>query len=143
MQIKDGKGWKRNCSFINLENGRDKEERDMGKGIYILLILIGTFISAISQVMLKIEADKPHATRLQEYLNPLVIIAYIIFVGTTFLSIFAYRGIPLSMGPLLEATSYIYITVFGVKIFGEKVNRGKGAALFLIISGIAVYSLFG
>ena len=47
------------------------------------------------------------------------------------------------MGPILEATSYIYITIFGVKIFGEKMNRGKAAALFLIICGIVVYSLFG
>ena len=72
-----------------------------------------------------------------------MIFAYVLFVGTTLLSILAYRGIPLSMGPILEATSYIYITIFGVKIFGEKMNRGKAAALFLIICGIVVYSLFG
>lgn len=109
----------------------------------VFLILLGTFIAAISQVMLKLEADKPHKSRLQEYLNPLVIIAYVLFVGTTFLSILAYRGIPLSMGPILEATSYLYVTLFGVKIFGEKMNRRKVAALFLILCGIAVYSLFG
>lgn len=107
------------------------------------LILLGTLIAAVSQVMLKIEADKPHRSRLQEYLNPLVIIAYVLFVGTTFLSILAYRGIPLSMGPILEATSYLYVTLFGVKIFGEKMNRGKAAALVLILCGIAVYSLCG
>lgn len=107
------------------------------------LVLLGTFIAALSQVMLKIEADKPHSSRLREYLNPLVIFAYVLFVGTTFLSILAYRGIPLSMGPILEATSYLYVTLFGVKIFGEKMNRGKAAALVLILSGIAVYSLFG
>ena len=111
--------------------------------MYALLILAGTFISAISQVMLKIEANKPHATRLQEYFNPLVIGAYVIFVGTTLLSVLAYRGIPLSMGPILEATSYIYITIFGVKIFGEKMNKGKAIALFLIVCGIVVYSLLG
>lgn len=115
----------------------------MNTYMYALLILAGTFISAISQVMLKIEANKPHATRFQEYFNPLVISAYVIFVGTTLLSVLAYRGIPLSMGPILEATSYIYITIFGVKIFGEKMNKGKAAALFLIICGIIVYSLLG
>lgn len=111
--------------------------------MYALLILVGTFIAAISQVMLKIEANKPHKSHLQEYLNPLVIIAYILFVGTTLLSILAYRGIPLSMGPILEATSYIYITIFGVKIFKEKMNKGKAVALVLIICGIVVYSLCG
>ncbi len=115
----------------------------MNTYMYALLILAGTFIAAISQVMLKIEANKPHKSPLQEYLNPLVITAYVLFVGTTLLSILAYRGIPLSMGPILEATSYFYITIFGVKIFGEKMNKGKAAALVLIICGIVVYSLFG
>ena len=115
----------------------------MNTYMYALLILAGTFIAAISQVMLKIEANKTHKSHLQEYLNPLVIFAYVLFVGTTLLSILAYRGIPLSMGPILEATSYIYITIFGVKIFKEKMNRGKAAALVLIICGIVVYSLLG
>lgn len=115
----------------------------MNQYLCIFWILLGTLIAAVSQVMLKIEADKPHKSHLQEYLNPMVIIAYILFVGTTFLSILAYRGIPLSMGPILEATSYLYVTFFGVKIFGEKMNRGKILALALILLGIAVYSLAG
>ena len=90
--------------------------------IYSCVLLLGVFVSAISQVMLKI-------------------IAYIMFVGTTFLSIIAYKGIPLSMGPILEATSYIYVTFFGVKIFGEKLNLRKVVALGLIIFGIIVYAL--
>ena len=81
--------------------------------------------------------------KLKEYLNPLVIIAYTIFVGTTLLSVYAYKGIPLSMGPVLEATSYIYITIFGVCIFKEKLNPKKIVALLLIVGGILVYSLLG
>ena len=78
-----------------------------------------------------------------EYLNPLVISAYALFFGTTFLSILAYRGIPLSLGPVLEATSYIYVTFFGVAIFKEKINKKKIAALMCIFCGILIYSLFG
>jgi drug/metabolite transporter (DMT)-like permease len=70
-----------------------------------------------------------------------VITAYCIFVCSTFLSIYAYRGIPLSLGPILEATSYIYVTIFGVKIFGEKLNKKKLLALGLIFAGILVYGL--
>lgn len=110
---------------------------------YAGMLMIGVFLSAISQVMLKKAALKQHANRLAEYLNPLVFFAYMIFVGTTFLSIYAYKGIPLSMGPVLEATSYIYVTVFGVTIFKEKLNRQKLMGLLLIVFGIAVYSLLG
>lgn len=108
-----------------------------------LLLLLGVFLSAISQVMLKKAALRQYSSKLREYLNPLVIVAYTIFVGTTFLSIYAYKGIPLSMGPVLEATSYIYVTIFGVTIFKEKLNKRKLVGLALIIAGIIIYSLLG
>lgn len=111
--------------------------------IYALVLLTGVFISAISQVMLKKAAMKKYDSVIKEYLNPLVIVAYVLFVGTTFLSIIAYKGIPLSMGPVLEATSYIYVTIFGVTIFKEKMNKKKIASLVLIVAGIVVYSVFG
>lgn len=109
--------------------------------LYSLLLLFGVFISAISQVLLKKAAMKQYTSRLQEYLNPQVIFAYVLFVGTTFLSILAYRGIPLNLGPVLETTSYIYVTIFGVAIFHEKVNRQKILALSFIVIGVLVYSL--
>jgi len=110
---------------------------------YASILLLGVFFSSISQVMLKKAAMRSYETKLREYLNPLVIIAYMVFGGTTFLSIYAYKGIPLSMGPVLESTSYIYVTFFGVTIFKEKLNRRKVLALLLIITGILVYSLLG
>ncbi len=111
--------------------------------MYACILLAGVFISAISQVMLKKAAMKTYESKIKEYLNPLVFFAYVMFVGTTFLSIIAYRGIPLSMGPVLEATSYIYVTVFGVRIFHEKMNQKKFLALCFIVGGIIIYSLFG
>lgn len=111
--------------------------------LYSCVLLLGVFISAISQVMLKKAAMKKHDSVIKEYLNPLVIFAYVLFVGTTFLSILAYKGIPLSMGPILEATSYIYVTIFGVVIFKEKMNLKKVVALGMIIVGIVVYAIAG
>lgn len=109
--------------------------------IYACILLLGVFISAISQVILKKSALKKYDSKIKEYMNPMVIFAYMLFVGTTFLSIIAYRVIPLSMGPILEATSYIYITIFGVKIFKETINRKKVIALACIVSGIIIYAL--
>lgn len=106
---------------------------------YSGILLFGVFLSAVSQVMLKKAAMKKYDSTIKEYLNPLVIFAYSIFILTTFMSIFAYKGIPLSLGPILEATSYFYVTLFGVKIFGEKMTRKKWVALVMIIVGIIVY----
>lgn len=109
--------------------------------IYSLFILIGTFISSIAQIMLKKASQKEYSSPIREYLNPLVIFAYFIFFVSTFFNIFAYKVVPLSWGPILESTSYIYITVFGVIFFKEKINKRKILALGLIIVGIVVYSL--
>lgn len=110
---------------------------------YASFILIGTFISSAAQVLLKKAAMKEYCSVKDEYLNKNVIIAYIIFVLATFLSIYAYKGIPLSMGAVLESTSYIYITIFGAFFFQEKISLQKIVALVLIIVGIVVYSCSG
>jgi drug/metabolite transporter (DMT)-like permease len=111
--------------------------------LYSCIILFGTFISAVSQVMLKKSAMKDHGSLMKEYANPLVIGAYVLFVLATLCSVIAYRGIPLSLGAVLEATSYIYVTWFGVTLFHETISRRKAAALALIIIGIVIYSVFG
>ena len=109
--------------------------------LYAGINLFGVFISAISQVMLKKSAMQDHESAIREYLNPLVVFAYVMFVGSTLLSVIAYKGIPLSMGPILEATGYIYVTIFGVTIFHEKMNPKKIIALAMILVGILVYAL--
>lgn len=109
--------------------------------LYSCFILFGTFISSVSQVILKKSAMKTYDSKIKEYLNFPVIFSYGVFVCATLLTILAYKEVPLSMGPVLEATSYIYVTIFGVTIFKEKINAKKICALALIIGGILVYSL--
>lgn len=111
--------------------------------LYSFVLLFGVFISAISQTMLKKAAMKKYDSVIAEYLNPMVIFAYVLFVGTTFLSIISYKVIPLSMGPVLESTGYFYVTIFGAKFFGEKITIKKIMALLLIFFGILIYSFFG
>lgn len=108
---------------------------------YAALNLLGTFISAISQVLLKKSAGRSYSSAIREYLNPYVIVAYTMFVLATLLSVFAYKGIPLSMGPILDATGYIYVTIFGVTIFHERITKKKLLALALIIGGIVIYAM--
>lgn len=115
----------------------------MNKGFYIGLLLCSVFISAVSQVVLKKAAMKTYVSRIREYLNFSVIAAYSMFVLATFLTIFAYRSVSLSLGAVLDATSYIYVTVFGVLIFKEKISKRKIVALILIMSGVLTSSLLG
>ena len=95
---------------------------------YVLLYLCSTFLASVSQVLLKKAALREHKTLLEEYTDWRVILGYGLFVGCTLLTMLAYKGVPLNVGPVLEATGYLYVTIFGVTIFHEKMNPKKIAA---------------
>lgn len=108
---------------------------------YLCLFLFSVFLSSVSQVLLKKAAMRKHKTIWEEYTDWRVILGYGIFVGCTLLTMLAYRGVPMSFGPVLETTGYVYVTLFGVLIFKEKMNKKKIVALGLIVAGILVYAL--
>ena len=108
---------------------------------YVLLYLSSTFLASVSQVLLKKAALREHKKLLAEYTDWRVILGYGLFVGCTLLTMLAYKGVPLNVGPVLEATGYLYVTIFGVTIFHERMNPKKIGALALILLGIVVYAL--
>lgn len=110
---------------------------------YAGIFLFGVFISSVAQVLLKKSAMKEYRTVWQEYLNLKVAGAYFLLVVAALLSVVAYRGIPLSMGPVLEASGYIYVAYFGARVFKEKISRKRVVALGLVVAGIFVYSFLG
>ncbi len=107
--------------------------------VYVLVFATGVFFSAVSQVLLKKAALKKYENRFREYMNVYVILGYGILFLTTFFSIFAYKKLPLSMGPIIQVTSYIYVTVFGKLIFGETIGRRKIVAFIVIFAGIMIF----
>ncbi|MEE0264592.1 MAG: EamA family transporter [Acutalibacteraceae bacterium] len=135
----------------------------MSKLVYVLIFLSGIFISAVAQILLKKSAGKKYGYKLRdycydkgykklakllkyepkirEYLNPYVIVSYSIFIGATFCTIFAYTGIPLSFGPILGATEYIFVAILSKVFLKEKINKQKVLGLAIICVGIAVFAL--
>ena len=109
--------------------------------IYAAIMLAGVFISSVSQVLLKKAAMVKYDSVIKEYLNFKVIFAYGLFFAATVMTVLAYKVVPLSMGPILDATGYIFVTIFGVTIFKEHLNRKKIVALICIIAGIVIYSV--
>jgi len=106
--------------------------------VYGALILFSTFISAFSQVMLKKAAMKNWGSRLREYLNAPVICAYTIFMAALLMTVWAYRGIEVSQGTLLETSSYLFVFVFDVLIFRQKITQKKIIGTVLIMGGILI-----
>lgn len=103
--------------------------------------MFSVFVSSCSQIILKKSATMKYDSVIKEYVNVRVITAYGFFFLSSFLTMYAYKYVPLSMGPMLEACGYIFVTVLGVGILKEKVSRRKLLGMVLIMAGILLVSL--
>lgn len=110
---------------------------------HVGVMFFGVFVASLAQVLLKTAAMKTYENGIREYLNARVIVGYGMMLLCTLCAIYAYRVIPISLGTVLDATGYIYVTLFGYFIFKERVNAKRVVALVLIVAGIAVYALIG
>ena len=111
----------------------------MNNGFYYMIFLISVLVASLSQIILKKSAMMAYPNRLREYLNPYVITAYTFFFGSAFLTTISYQVVPLTLGPVLESTGYIYIGILSFLILKEKLTKRKIFGNFLIIVGILIY----
>lgn len=111
--------------------------------IFSLIFIVSVLISSNSQIMLKTSANKVYESKIKEYLNPTVIIAYGLFFLSTVITVFAYKYVPLSSGPILESFGYIFVAVLGYIFLKEKFSKKKIIGMGLILLGIFIFSLGG
>ena len=108
--------------------------------VYSGIMILGVAVSAVSQIMLKKSAQKQYPSKVREYLNPLVIVAYALFFGTTCISLYALKVVPLSMSPILEASGYIFVAILSFIFLKEKLTKKQLLGMAIIIVGIVIYS---
>ena len=109
--------------------------------MYLLIFIASVLISSLSQVVLKKSASKKYPSIIAEYLNPQVIFAYALFFIATLVTVYAFRYIPLSFGPVLESLSYIFVGILSVYVLKEKVTKKGLVGMALIIIGVIVFAL--
>lgn len=111
------------------------------KYLFILLFVFSVFISSCSQILLKKGANKTYKNIIEEYLNPLVITAYGIFFISSFLTMYSYKYVPLSIGPMIEAMGYVFVAVLGRIFLKERINQKTMIGMGLILLGIVICSI--
>lgn len=108
---------------------------------FILIFLFSVLISSVAQIILKKSAGRKYDSIIKEYLNFRVIGAYSIFFLSTLLTMYAYTGVPLTLGFLLESVGYIYIPMLSLIFLKEKITPSMVIGSLFIICGIVVYNL--
>ncbi len=109
--------------------------------IYAMIYLAGIIISAFAQVLLKKSADTKRENIIKEYLNVKTICSYLVFFIATLLSVFAYKYLPLSYGPILGTLEYIFVAILGYLLLKEKIKRKKLVGLLIVLIGVFIYSI--
>lgn len=112
----------------------------MNDVLTVALFIGCIFLSSCSQIMLKKSASKQFVG-IKSYLNPFVIIAYIIFLAITLCSTLLYSNLSLSLGTALDSLGYVFVTILSVLILKEKISKRKFGGMLLIIGGVIIFSI--
>ncbi len=111
----------------------------MNKLIFIGSMVIAVLVASCSQVLLKKSANIEYENKIKEYINPYVIIGYVMMIVSTLLTIYAYTGLEYKNGPIIESLGYIFIMILSWLFFKEKITKKKLFGNILILMGIAIY----
>ena len=109
--------------------------------IYWLFLVASVIVASFSQVLLKKSAAKKYDNVIKEYLNPYVIIGYMMMVGTTVLPILAYRGIEYKNGPVIESLGYILIMILSFFFFKEAtITDATRKSQYIILLSLLIHN---
>lgn len=104
-------------------------------------MLSSVLVASFSQILLKKSAGKSHGSFLKEYFNLYVIFGYGMMVGSTILTILAYREIEYKNGPIIDSLGFLFVMILSFLFFREPLTKKKILGNLLILFGIAVFYL--
>lgn len=113
----------------------------MSPSVSVALLLCGGLIAAVAQVLLKKGANSTKRFGLDQYLNPFVVLGYALLLGTTVLSVVAYKGLSYKYGPPLGASSYVFVAVLSWMVFEERMSTQRICGTLLIVVGVSIFCL--
>ena len=108
--------------------------------IYLIVLIIATFCSALSQLLLKRSAMQEHANWIKEYLNWRVITAYTIFVVVVLVNVYAFTKIDMRYGSVIDTLSYVFVMILSYFLLKEKFTKGQLIGNALIMLGVFIYA---
>ena len=104
--------------------------------------IFGAFITALSQILLKTQANTTGGKGFfSKFLNIRVIVSYGLLFLTLAINQIALRFVPLSVMPCITATSFIWVFIMGALILKEKVSPRKVLGVMIIIAGVIISRL--
>lgn len=105
--------------------------------VNFILATIVSIVTGISQVLLKIGANKNTGIRI--FLNKFTIIGYIFFFFVTILNLQIYRELDIKYMSIFLPLGFFFVMLFSVTILKEKITFKNKIGLFTILLGIIIF----
>ena len=113
----------------------------MNNIVFYILLIVSALVTAFSQILLKVSANKKYKNFISEYFNPFVIISYICFGVILILNVLIYTRIDYRFGVVINSMSIVLIMILSTLILKEHLTRKRIIGNILIISGIICFTL--
>lgn len=107
----------------------------------LLLILFSALITAVSQILLKVSADKKYQSVIFEYLNPYVIVSYALFVFVLGLNVFIFRTVDYRYGIVLNSVPTVMVLLLSCFILKEKITKRRVIGNIVILLGVIIFMM--
>ena len=104
------------------------------KCLYIILFIFSILMASFSQILLK---KGSHSKNI--YLNIKTLTGYGIMFLSTLLTLYAYKGITLGFGQILQSLSFIFVIILSKIFLKEQITKKKVYGIIIIIFGIIVF----
>jgi drug/metabolite transporter (DMT)-like permease len=108
----------------------------------LAMATFSAFLAAISQIMLKVAAEK-YADKpfLKQYLNRLVIISYTIFTFLLAFNVYFFTLYDMKFGVLLNVLPTIFVLLISRIKLQEELTRAQVLGSVVVTLGVAIFSL--
>lgn len=113
----------------------------MNEIVIYSLMFVSALITAVSQILLKISANKKYKHIIFEYLNPNVIISYTGYVLVLIINVIIYRVMDYRYGVVINSLAAVLVMVLSKVILKETMTKKKMIGNSLILLGIACFTL--
>ena len=108
--------------------------------MFIVLIILAVFASALAQMALKRGTMLPAHSFLLQYLNPWVVCGYAILAAALLTNVFCLsRGVFVNQIAALESLGYLFVPLLARFFFRESFTPRKIAATAVIMAGVLVF----
>ena len=114
----------------------------MSNYVFYILMIISAFITAFSQIILKMSANRKHKNIIFEYVNPYVIFSYICYFGVLVLNVFIYTKLDYRFGVVINSMSAVFVILLSRIVLKESVTKKRILGNIIIVCGILVFMLF-